>query len=128
MAYVLKRDRWHLPAAEHFRRVREGRVRMITSDAALSETFTRLRYDAGISAVRRFRLALESEVIAGGLTIRNSDESLRSASLDLMESHGDLALSYPDCVGAVVARESKADAIFGFDNDFRILGFELEPH
>jgi predicted nucleic acid-binding protein len=39
----------------------------------------------------------------------------------------DLKLSYADAVGAVVAREVRAAAVFGLDDDFRHLGFALEP-
>lgn len=127
LAYVLKRDRWHKPAVEYFRRARDDGDRLITSDAALSETFTRLRYDAGTGAVRRFRSAIESEVLAGRLTIRFGNAALHAAALDIMDAYSDIVLSYPDCVGVAVAREVRTDVVFGFDNDFRILGFELEP-
>jgi predicted nucleic acid-binding protein len=44
-----------------------------------------------------------------------------------MERHPDLTLSFTDCVGAVTATEGRAAAVFGLDNDFRVLGFTLEP-
>lgn len=127
LAYVLKRDRWHKPAVEHFRRARDDGDRLITCDAALSETFARLRCDAGTEAVRRFRSAIEGEILASRLTIRFGDSALHAAALDIMDAYSDIVLSYPDCVGVAVAREMRTRAVFGFDNDFRILGLELEP-
>lgn len=44
-----------------------------------------------------------------------------------MATYADLRLSYADCVGAVVAKEARAAAVFGLDHDFRVLGFNLEP-
>lgn len=44
-----------------------------------------------------------------------------------MERYPDLTLSFTDCVGAVTATEGRAAAVFGLDNDFRVLGFPLEP-
>ena len=44
-----------------------------------------------------------------------------------MERHAGLTLSFTDCVGAGTATEGRAGAVFGLDNDFRALGFTLEP-
>lgn len=44
-----------------------------------------------------------------------------------MGRYPDLTLSFTDCVGAVTAADGKASAVFGLDNDFRVLGFALEP-
>lgn len=44
-----------------------------------------------------------------------------------MERYEGLALSYADAVGAVVARRVRADAVFALDNNFRIMGFTVEP-
>jgi predicted nucleic acid-binding protein len=59
--------------------------------------------------------------------VHDSDARLRSAAFDLMAKYADLRLSFPDCVGAVVARSARANAVFGLDDDFRVLGFALEP-
>jgi hypothetical protein len=44
-----------------------------------------------------------------------------------MEQYSDRLLSFPDCVGAVTAREARAAAVFGLDAAFVVLGFALEP-
>jgi len=83
------------------------------------------QYDIGLEAALAFRRVLAG---AGGhLTIRESDARLRDAAFGVMAQFADLRLSYPDCVGAVVAKQSRAEAIFALDDDFRILGFTLEP-
>lgn len=100
---------------------------LLTSDLVVSETATRLRFDAGIGAALAFRTLLEEAVEAGRLIVRHADADLDARAWDLMERHPDLTLSFTDCVGAVTATEGRAAAVFGLDNDFRVLGFTLEP-
>ncbi len=127
LAIVLRRDAAHERVSDHFRQIRADRDRLITSDAAIGETFTRLRYAAGVKAVRKFRSILNEAMALGALEVRNGTEALRKAALDLMVDYEQTPLAYADCVGAVVARQARADAVFGLDNDFRILGFAVEP-
>lgn len=127
IALVYRRDRAHERVARHFARLREDRDLLVTSDPAVGETLTRLRYDAGLSAVLAFRGILDQAVSQQALRIRDTDPELRKRALQLMERHGDLRLSYADCIGAAVAHEIRAGAVFGLDHDFRILGFVLEP-
>ena len=61
------------------------------------------------------------------MIIRHSDPDLDATAWDLLERFGDLNLSFTDCVGAVTATEGRAAAVFGLDNDFRLMGFALEP-
>jgi predicted nucleic acid-binding protein len=49
------------------------------------------------------------------------------AALEVMARFPHLRPSYADAVGAAVAREVRAAAVFGLDDDFRQLGFALEP-
>jgi len=46
---------------------------------------------------------------------------------DGWSSYAALTLSFTDCVGAVTAREARAETVFGLDADFTRLGFALEP-
>jgi predicted nucleic acid-binding protein len=101
IALIHAGDDQHARVAAHFRRLRSLGDRLVTSEAVVAETVTRLRYDAGLPVVRRFR--------------------------SVLERFADLAVSYTDAVGAVIARERQVDAVFGLDNDFRIMGFTLEP-
>lgn len=91
----------------------------------VSETATRLRYDVGLASALAFHKVLASS--AGRLTVRESDPRIRADAFDVMAKYADLRLSYADCVGAAVAREAKVSAVLGLDEDFRVLGFNLEP-
>jgi predicted nucleic acid-binding protein len=127
IALIWRRDRAHERAREHFDRLRRDRDLLVTSDPVIGETTTRLRYDAGLPSVTAFVRIVEDAVAAGALRIRDTDPKLRRAAFDIMSAYADLSLSYVDCVGAAVAREIRADAVFGLDRDFRAMGFLLEP-
>jgi predicted nucleic acid-binding protein len=100
---------------------------LLTSDLVVSETATRLRFDAGLEAALAFREHLDAAVDAGRLVGRHADSELAARAWDLMGRYPDLTLSFTDCVGAVTATEGRAASVFGLDNDFRVLGFALEP-
>ncbi len=127
IALVYRRDRAHERVSRHFTRLRESGSFLVTSDPAVGETITRLRYDAGLAYALAFRRILDEAIALRSLRIRDTDPGLRKRALQLMERYGDLSLSYADCVGAVVAQEIEASAVLGLDNDFRVLGFVVEP-
>lgn len=127
IALVYRRDRAHGAVSRRFAEIREEGALLVTSEPAVGETVTRLRYDAGLSAALAFRRILGQALDLGYLRLRETDASLREAAFDIMERYGDLRLSYADCIGAAVAHEIEADGVLGLDHDFRILGFELEP-
>jgi predicted nucleic acid-binding protein len=126
IALLRIRDRAHQKVAQHFRAMAKSSL-LVTSEPAVAETATRLRYDADLSAALAFHRYLEEVSKLGRLRIRETDASLRRQAFAIMEQHGDLRLSYADCVGAAVAREARASTVLGLDNDFRLLGFALEP-
>lgn len=127
IALVSPRDQDHELVTRHFRTLRGNRDVLFASDPAIGETVTRLRYDAGLAAIARFRDVLQRSVARGSLQIRESDAELRADAFRQMERYEGLALSYADAVGAVVARRVRADAVFALDNNFRIMGFTVEP-
>jgi predicted nucleic acid-binding protein len=127
IALLWRRDRAHGRVRDHYATLREGGDVLLTSDLVVSETATRLRFDAGLAAAVAFRELLEAAVAAGRLIVRHADSDLDARAWDLMERYPDLTLSFTDCVGAVTATEGRAAAVFGLDNDFRVLGFKLEP-
>lgn len=127
IALVSRRDQDHAPVTEHFRRLLAEGDQLVTSDPVIGETVTRLRYDAGLAAVDRFRDVVERSTTRRRLVIRESDAALRQAALAQMARYDGLALSYADAIGAVVATETRAAAVFGLDDHFRVMGFTVEP-
>lgn len=127
IALLYGRDRAHRVVSDHLRRLAAAGDRLITGEPVISETVTRLRHDAGLARVAAFRAVLFSAIAQGSLSVRESDESLRRSAFDVLERFADLRLSYADAAGAAIAREARIETVFGLDNDFRVLGFRLEP-
>lgn len=127
IALIWQRDRDHQRVAEAFRRLRRGGVLLITSEAVVSEVATCLRYAAGLEAVAAYRSVLERAEAQRSLRVRPTDGVLRGAAFDVIDRHADLRLSFADAVGAAVARHERADAVLALDDDFRALGFAVEP-
>jgi predicted nucleic acid-binding protein len=100
---------------------------LVTSEPVVAETVTRLRYDAGLPLALSFRDVVQRAVVQGFLTVRESGDDLRRSAFGVLAQYADLRLSYADAVGAVIAREPRVDAVFGLDNDFRVMGLTLEP-
>jgi predicted nucleic acid-binding protein len=127
IALIWRRDRAHERMREHYVRLRDERDALLTSSLVIAETATRLRYDAGLRTALAFRELIEQAETTRRLDIRRPNADLESRAWDVMEQHADRALSLTDCVGAVTARDGAAEAVFGLDADFAVLGFALEP-
>ncbi|MGH8897432.1 MAG: type II toxin-antitoxin system VapC family toxin [Egibacteraceae bacterium] len=127
IALLYRRDRAHERVSAHFRTLRQAGDLLVTSEPVIAETVTRLRYDAGLASALAFRKILDQGMATGSLVVRESDDRLRRAAFVIFERYADLRLAYADAVGAAIARERRVDAVFGLDNDFRVMGFVLEP-
>jgi predicted nucleic acid-binding protein len=127
IALLYCRDRAHERVSSYFRHLRQEGDLLVTSEAVIAETATRLRYDTGLVATLAFGKVLAEAVGLRTLHIRESDEDLRREAFKILAQYSDLSLSYADAVGAAIARERRIDAVFGLDNHFRVMGFSLEP-
>lgn len=127
IALLWRRDRAHERVRDHYRSLRESGDVLLTSNLVVSETATRLRFDASLPVATAFRELLDAAVDSGRLIVRHTDTEVDAKAWELMQLHADARLSFTDCVGAVTAAEGRAAAVFGLDRDFRVLGFPLEP-
>lgn len=127
IALIWTRDQDHGRMRAHFQRLRSDGVDLVTSEPVVAETATRLRYDAGLAAAQAFHAILQDATGAGSLRIVESDPELRRLTFGWMRRFDGLRLSYADCFGATVAEQQRVDAVLGLDDDFRVLGFALEP-
>lgn len=127
IALIWSRDQDHSRMRAHYWQLRSADASLVTSDPVIAETATRLSYDAGLRAALNFHDIVVGATGAGTLSIRDSDQELRHRAFDWMRRYDGLRLSYADAVGAAVATERRVDAVFGLDQDFRAMGFVLEP-
>lgn len=100
---------------------------MLTTNYVVDESATRLRYDSGLRAALAFRSMLQAAGRTGSLRILWVDPRTEAQGWDLLAGSADVRLSLTDAISAAVARRSRIGRIFGFDEDFRALGFELLP-
>jgi uncharacterized protein len=120
-------DHMHQRARRHYERRSTEGARFLTSNYVVAETATRLRYDAGLNAALSFRVALDRAASHRRLRIAWVDASLERDGWTIMEQFADVSLSLTDAISAAMARRAKATEIFGFDADFRALGFDVQP-
>ncbi len=125
---LLKRDdHMHGAALAHYEeRAAEG-ARLVTTNYVVDETATRLRYDVGLAAALRFRTALERAVASRRLRVAWIEPRTEREGWEILERHADVRLSLTDATSAAVARRARAREIFGFDDHFRALGFDVQP-
>ena len=127
IALLDRRDRWHGPVAAHFQRLREVRVRLVTSNYVVDETATHLRYEMGLPAALRWHAALEAALAAGSLDMLWVDEPTEAEGWRLLAQFADVALSLTDATSAVLAHAGRIPEIRGLDRDFEALGLTVLP-
>jgi predicted nucleic acid-binding protein len=127
VALLNARDRWHVPAAAYWERSLSERARFLTTNYVTAETATHLRATLGLRVALRFRQALARAAEDGTIRVRWIDPRLEAEAWRLLERYADVPLSLTDATSAVVSHRAKVREVFGFDSDFRALGFHLQP-
>lgn len=127
IALLNRGERLHSKARETYASFSGQGTRLATSSDVLDETTTRLRYDIGLKAALAFRDAVESAQQKRLLRVIWVDANIHRQAWALLERHRDVELSFTDATSSAIARELKSKTVFGFDGDFRSLGFELIP-
>lgn len=127
IALLDRRDQSHAAARDYHRSIVDRGRLLVTTNYVISESATRLRYDAGLEVALLLREAIRRMVAGRELRVAWIDPRLEREAWDLMAKYADVRLSLTDATSAVVARRAKITEVFGFDADFRALGFELQP-
>ena len=127
IALLSGNDRHHERAFTYYEGLVSDGIRLLTTSDVVDETATRLRYDVGLTAAVAFRDMLEAAVTARRVRLAWVDAGVHREAWALLERHADVELSLTDATSAVVARRAKVSEVFGFDGDFRALGFDLRP-
>ncbi len=127
VALVNAREKLHSKARDSYASLAAQGRQLATSSDVLDETTTRLRYDVGLKAALAFRDAVESAQKRRLLRVVWVDASVHRQAWSLLERHRDVELSFTDATSVAIARSLKLKTVFGFDGDFRALGFELLP-
>lgn len=124
---LLRRDDARHAEANAFYKAAARDAKLITTNYVVDETVTRLRYDAGLRSALDFKKALDHMIETDRVRLVWIDHRLEKEGLELLQRYADVTLSLTDATSAAVARRRKIGTIFGFDSDFRALGFDVAP-
>lgn len=126
IALALPRDTHHERAVRAYRDTLRS-TRLVTTSDVIAESLTRVRYDGGHDAALRLRRAIDAAVDSGKLTIVWMTEEIHRDAWKVFTTFASLRLSFVDATSAAVAKRRKATTVFGFDADFRAMGFDVIP-
>ena len=127
LAIAVKRDQYHKVAADYYRQLSHRRISLITTNYVLQETYTRIRYDDGHNKAIQFHKIITEAIQKGRLRVEWITPSVHEEAWTFFKNYPDHAFSFVDCTSFVVAKEVRAQTVFGFDAFFKIIGFTLEP-
>ena len=127
IALINSTETLHRRAVSTYAALVDEGARLVTSGDVIDETATRLRYDAGLAAALAFRDAVAKAEKARLLRALPVDAGVQQKAFALWEKHPRVTLSLTDATSAVLARDLSIKTVFGFDGDFRALGFSLVP-
>jgi predicted nucleic acid-binding protein len=125
-AFVAKEiagDQFHQPARQAWNEVERRGLRLVSSEHVLDESATLI--------ARRSHYAFAAEW--GRDVIESEIEWLRTEEVDwakallLMRKFADQAVSFTDCLSAVLMKRAGLKRVFGFDRHFSAMGFRLWP-
>lgn len=120
-------DANHETATAVFDGIRTGSLAyrpLYTSQAVLSELATLLLYKLGHDHAVRTLTAIRD---AESFTVVPVDRAVFGTAAGQFADYDDQEISFVDHTTSVVADERDVDCVFGFDSDFRTLGFDLVP-
>ena len=127
IAMAVKRDRYHKEAATYYRKLSKTKVRLVTSNYVLSETYTRIRYDDGHAKAMQFNALIQEAIKAGRLNLEWITHVLHKEAWNIFEKYEGQDFSFVDCTSFATAKRLGVKEVFGFDDHFKTMGLILKP-
>jgi predicted nucleic acid-binding protein len=100
---------------------------LLTSDYIIDETLTRIRYDSGHGKAVEFLDIINESIGKGFLVMKRIDERIWEEAATIFRKYDKSKLSFTDCTSFSLARKWNVSKILAFDDDFRMMGFEVIP-
>jgi predicted nucleic acid-binding protein len=125
LALILRNDQYHGAAAEYYRWLREQKMPLVTSDYVLDETYTRLRYHAGLETAMVAKAILDEAESMKLLLIKWVDSNIAAKAWELFKQYEDHRVSFTDCTSWSICRDLGIQQAFAFDAHFRLMGLEI---
>lgn len=115
------RDEFHQAAEKIWQKIRDERIRAVTSNYILDESFTLLRKRCGMDLVKKFRddLAITKTISITRVTLADEASAWRWFVNDWSN------LSFTDCVSFAVMERLDLRRVATFDRHFSQAGFEI---
>ncbi|MBM3465393.1 MAG: PIN domain-containing protein, partial [Armatimonadetes bacterium] len=127
IATAIRTDSLHQAAARAMRQLAASRTPLLTTDYVLSETLTRLRYDAGHQKAASFLQYLDRAISTGTVALVRVDDVAFAEARRIFLGDEDQDFSFVDCTSFAVAQKQKIEKAFAFDHHFATMGFTLIP-
>lgn len=121
-AFADSKDDFHTRALQIFRKSKETKLHLVTSNYILDETFTVIRSKCGLAVVKQFKTILEEfEEDLKIVRVLIGDE-VNAWHFFLNDWSN---LSFTDCVSFVQMKRLEIKTVLAFDDHFRRAGFEI---
>lgn len=127
IATAVSSDNLHSKASQAMKRLVAHRCLLVTSDFVLSETLTRIRYDAGHKQAVAFLARIDAAIEAGSARLDRIDDATFRAARQTFVDFDDQDFSFVDCTSFALAKSLQIARVFGFDRHFFTMGFQLFP-
>ncbi len=117
----------HPRAKSYYHELIATRARLFASNYILAETYTRIRYDRGLREMLTFRATIANAERLGYLHVLWVTREIENAAWQILEKYSDQEFSFIDATSFALMRERKIAQAFAFDDDFRVMGFDVNP-
>lgn len=126
IAIMVEADNYHKRACEYLENL-DLSIKRYTSTYVVAETYSWLRYRAGYPYAIAFLDVIRKTKASGALDVIFCDGDMIELAEQLLRDFSDQSLSYVDAVSMAIMKNEKINRVFGFDQHFYILNFELVP-
>jgi uncharacterized protein len=118
-------DKYHYEATAFWKYVQGRRLKLLTNDYVLDETYTNLRraQNGLLRATRAYQAVEQSKWIQ--LVEVTADH--RARGWTIFQSYDDKVFSFTDCVSFAMMHHLGVYQVFTFDEDFARAGFVMRP-
>jgi predicted nucleic acid-binding protein len=117
-------DERHQDAMRFWNEFKARPVRFITSDYVLDEAYTHLRLSLGLRAA----VALHDFVQGSrAITVVEVGKGVCQDAWEVFVRYSDKEWSFTDCTSFALMRRLGLGEVFTFDDDFRQMGYVVQP-
>ena len=119
-ALQIPNDRWHAAARRALEDAVARRVRLLTTNVVVGETYTLLRMSHGHAAAWQFVKTLGRSALLESVRI---DERMERDAWEILRKHEDQAFSFVDGTSFAFMRSRRLRYALAFDHHFATAGF-----